>query len=253
MSDGTSNGAILSAEAVTKSYRISTTPHTVVDRVSFRVHAGELVAVMGPSGCGKSTLLHLLAGLEPADSGKVVINGEDLTTMDERGRTIFRRENIGFVFQFFNLVPNLTAAENISLPLRIAGARNPHFDRVADLMRDLNLRGLQGHRPEEISGGEQQRVAIARALLMKPIVIMADEPTGNLDFTTGNEVLELLWSRCADDGETAIIATHDARAAAYADRVLVMRDGRIIETIELGRRKDHNAAPLISRLAQLGL
>ena len=238
---------------MTKAYRISATPHTVVDRVSFSVHRGELVALMGPSGCGKSTLLHLVAGLEPADSGKVLIDGEDITAMDERARTIFRRENIGFVFQFFNLVPNLTAAENISLPLRIAGARNPHFDRVSDLMRDLNLRGLQGHRPEEISGGEQQRVAIARALLMKPTVIIADEPTGNLDFTTGNEVLELLWSRCAEDGETAIIATHDARAAAYADRVLVMRDGRIIETVELGRRTDHSAAPLISRLAQLGL
>jgi putative ABC transport system ATP-binding protein len=247
------DGAILVADGVTKSYRISTKPHTVVDRVSLAVHPGELVAVMGPSGCGKSTLLHLLAGLEPVDSGAVLIKGEDLTKMDERGRTIFRRENVGFVFQFFNLVPNLTAAENISLPLRIAGARSAHFDRVADLMRDLNLRGLQGHRPEEISGGEQQRVAIARALLMKPVVIIADEPTGNLDFTTGNDVLQLLWSRCAEDGETALIATHDARAAAYADRVLVMRDGRIIETVELGRRTNHSAAPLISRLAQLGL
>ena len=253
MSDAPKDGAILVADGVTKSYRISATPHTVVDDVSLSVHRGELVAIMGPSGCGKSTLLHLLAGLEPADTGRVLIDGEDLTAMDERGRTIFRRENIGFVFQFFNLVPNLTAAENISLPLRIAGARNSHFDRVADLMRDLNLRGLQGHRPDEISGGEQQRVAIARALLMKPRVIMADEPTGNLDFTTGNEVLELLWSRCAEAGETALIATHDARAAAFADRVLVMRDGKIIETVELGRRTDHHATPLISRLAQLGL
>jgi len=211
------------------------------------------VALMGPSGCGKSTLLHLLAGLEPPDSGRVVIGGADLTAMDERRRTQFRRVKIGFVFQFFNLVPNLTAAENIALPLRIAGSRSAHFDRVADLMRDLNLRNLQGHRPEEISGGEQQRVAIARALLMEPAVIIADEPTGNLDYTTGKEVLDLLWSRCQDHGQTAILATHDARAAAYADRVLVMRDGKIIETINLGRREDHNAAPLISRLAQLGL
>jgi putative ABC transport system ATP-binding protein len=241
------------ADNLSKAYRISTRPHVVVDRVGFTVAQGELVAIMGPSGCGKSTLLHLLAGLEPPDSGRVVVGGTEITAMDERRRTEFRRDNIGFVFQFFNLVPNLTAAENIALPMRIAGSRGGHFDRVSDLMRDLNLRNLQGHRPEEISGGEQQRVAIARALLMEPTVIIADEPTGNLDFTTGNEVLDLLWSRCHEHGQTGILATHDARAAAYADRVLVMRDGRIIETIDLGRRQDHSAAPLISRLAQLGL
>ena len=245
--------SIVVADNLTKTYRISTRPHVVVDRVSFSVSQGELVAVMGPSGCGKSTLLHVLAGLEPPDSGRVEIGGAEITGMTEKRRTEFRREKIGFVFQFFNLVPNLTAAENIGLPLRIAGSRSGHFDRVADLMRDLNLRNLQGHRPEEISGGEQQRVAIARALLMEPAVIIADEPTGNLDFTTGNEVLELLWGRCQEHGQTAILATHDARAAAFADRVLVMRDGRIIETIEFGRREDHSAAPLIARLAQLGL
>ena len=245
--------SIVVADTLTKTYRISTRPHVVVDRVSLRVARGELVAIMGPSGCGKSTLLHLLAGLEPPDSGRVEIEGTEIIAMSEKRRTEFRREKIGFVFQFFNLVPNLTAAENIGLPLRIAGSRSAHFDRVADLMRDLNLRNLQGHRPEEISGGEQQRVAIARALLMDPAVIIADEPTGNLDFTTGNEVLELLWTRCQEHGQTAILATHDARAAAFADRVLVMRDGRIIDTIELGRREDHSAAPLIARLAQLGL
>jgi putative ABC transport system ATP-binding protein len=244
---------ILVAEHLVKSFRISARPHLVVDDVSLSVQPGELVALMGPSGCGKSTLLHLMAGLEPADSGRVLVDGKDLTAMNDRTRTIFRRERIGFVFQFFNLVPNLTAAENISLPLRIAGDRSDRFDRVADLMRDLNLRNLQGHRPEEISGGEQQRVAIARALLMQPALLIADEPTGNLDYTTGKDVLDLIWSRCATAGQTAILATHDARAAAYADRVMVMRDGRIIEVIELGRREDHNAAPLISRLAQLGL
>ncbi|MHB8509981.1 MAG: ABC transporter ATP-binding protein [Candidatus Dormibacteria bacterium] len=243
---------ILLAEDLSKTYRISNRPHQVLERVSLSVMPGELVAVMGPSGCGKSTLLHVLAGFEPADSGRVTVAGQDITAMDERRRTLFRRQNIGFVFQFFNLIPNLTAAENISLPLRIAGGRG-HFDRVSDLMRDLNLRNLQGHRPEEISGGEQQRVAIARALLMRPALLIADEPTGNLDYTTGNEVLDLIWSRCVDEGQTAILATHSAKAAAYADRILVMRDGRIVETIEQGRTRDHNAAPLISRLAQLGL
>jgi len=244
---------IVVADSLSKRFSISLAPRPVVDRVSFSVRRAELVAIMGPSGCGKSTLLHLLAGLEPPDSGRVLIEGHDITAMDERSRTIFRREQIGFVFQFFNLVPNLTAAENIALPLRIAGQRSGAMDRVSDLMRDLNLRDLQGHRPEEISGGEQQRVAIARALLNQPAIVIADEPTGNLDFNTGNDVLELIWSRCVNDGQTAILATHDVRAAAYADRVLVMRDGGIIETIELGRRQDHSAAPLIARLALLGL
>jgi putative ABC transport system ATP-binding protein len=257
MSEATAAPMVV-AEGLTKTFRVSTTPHVVLDRVGFSVAPGELVAIMGPSGCGKSTLLHLLAGLDLPDAGRVVIAEQDLTAMDERRRTVFRRERIGFVFQFFNLIPNLTAAENIALPLRIAGQRSSRFDQVSDLMRDLNLRGLQGHRPEEISGGEQQRVAIARALLVQPAVLMADEPTGNLDYTTGREVLDLIWSRCADAGQTAILATHDARAAAYADRVLVMRDGRIVETIEMGPREarraaQHNAAPLISRLAQLGL
>ena len=244
---------ILVVEDLSKTYRIAVNPKPVVDRVSFSVGHGELVALMGPSGCGKSTLLHLVGGLEAPDSGRIMISGSDITTMREHDRTIFRRENIGFVFQFFNLVPNLTAAENIALPLRIAGERSGRFDRVSDLMRDLNLRNLQGHRPEEISGGEQQRVAIARALLMDPHLVIADEPTGNLDFNTGHEVLELLWGRVVSRGQSALLATHDARAAAYADRVMVMRDGRIIDTIELGRRQDHNAAPLIARLAQLGL
>jgi putative ABC transport system ATP-binding protein len=227
---------IVVADNLNKGFSISLTPRPVVDRVSFSVGEGELVA-----------------SLEPPDSGRVLIAGHDITAMDERSRTIFRREQIGFVFQFFNLIPNLTAAENIALPLRIAGQRSGAMDRVSDLMRDLNLRDLQGHRPEEISGGEQQRVAIARALLNQPAIVIADEPTGNLDFNTGNDVLELIWSRCVNEGQTAILATHDPRAAAYADRVLVMRDGRIIETIELGRRQDHSATPLIARLAQLGL
>jgi putative ABC transport system ATP-binding protein len=244
---------VLVADGLTRTFKISTRPHTVVDRVSLRVAEGEFVAIMGPSGCGKSTLLHLLAGLDSPDAGAVKVGGRDITAMDERSRTLFRREAIGFVFQFFNLVPNLTAAENIALPLRISGDRGARFDRVSDLMRDLNLRNLQGHRPEEISGGEQQRVAIARALLMEPALLIADEPTGNLDFTTGKDVLDLMWSRCISHRQTVVLATHDARAAAYADRVLVMRDGRIVETIELGRREDHSATALISRLAQLGL
>src|SRR5258708_30086804 len=143
---------IVIADNLSKTCSISLPPRPVVDHVSFSVGAGELVAIMGPSGCGKSTLLHLLAGLEPPDSGRVLVRGHDITAMDERARTIFRREQIGFVFQFFNLVPNLTAAENIALPLRIAGQRSRTIHPVSDLMRDLNLRDLQGHRPDETSG-----------------------------------------------------------------------------------------------------
>src|SRR5258708_18615754 len=234
---------IVVADNLSKTYSISLTPRPVVDHVSLSVRAGEVVAIMGPSGCGKSTLLHLLAGLEPPDSGRVLVEGHDITAMDERARTIFRREQIGFVFQFFNLVPNLTAAENIALPLRIAGQRSGAMDRVSDLMRDLNLRDLQGHRPDEISGGEPQRGALPRALLNQPAIVIADEPTGNLDFNTGNARLHLTWPPWTKPEQAATLATHDARTAAYADRELVMRDGRVFETIEIDRRQNHISAP----------
>src|SRR5258708_354650 len=173
----TGAGDIVVADNLSKTYSISLTPRPVVDHVSFSVRTGELVAIMGPSGCGKSTLLNILAGLEPPDSGRVLVRGHDITAHAQRAPPVVRAQQIGFVFQFFNLVPNLTAAENIALPLRIAGQRSGAMDRVSDLMRDLNLRDLQGHRPEEISGGEQQRVAIARALLNQPAIVIADEPT----------------------------------------------------------------------------
>jgi putative ABC transport system ATP-binding protein len=247
-------GPILVAERLRKAYHISATPHVVIKEVNLKVERGEFVAIMGPSGCGKSTLLHLLGGLERPDEGRVFLDGVELTALDEERLTLFRRERIGFVFQFFNLLPSLTAAENVALPLRIAGSRDKQvFKRVDVLMDTLNLRGLQGHRPEEISGGEQQRVALARALLMDPAVLMADEPTGNLDYTTGREVLDLLTAFSAEQHQTIILVTHDAKTAAYADRVLCMRDGAVLDEVILGRRTEHNAAPLISRLSQLGL
>ncbi len=245
---------LLQAERLRKTYHISTAPHVVIRDVSLRVEPGEFVAIMGPSGCGKSTLLHLMSGLERPDAGRVVLDGVDLTALDEDRRAVFRRERIGFVFQFFNLLPGLTAAENVALPLRIAGSRDRQlFRRVSVLMDNLRLRGLQGHRPEEISGGEQQRVALARALLMDPAVLMADEPTGNLDYATGREVLDLLTAFSREQGQTIILVTHDAKTAAYADRVLCMRDGAVLDEVVLGRRMEHHAAPLISRLSQLGL
>jgi putative ABC transport system ATP-binding protein len=245
---------ILVAEQLRKTYHISTVPHAVIRGVDLQVERGEFIAIIGPSGCGKTTLLNLLSGLERPDSGRVLLDGQDLTQLDEDRLAVLRRERIGFVFQFFNLLPSLTAAENVALPLRLAGTRDLQvFKRVAVLMDSLNLRGLQGHHPDEISGGEQQRVALARAMLMDPAVLMADEPTGSLDYVTGREVLELLSSYAREQGQTIILVTHDAKSAAYADRVLCMRDGLVFDQVVLGRRTDHNAAPLITRLSQLGL
>jgi putative ABC transport system ATP-binding protein len=241
--------AILEATDLHKAFRISATPHEVLRGVNLTVEQGQFVALVAPSGEGKSTLLHVLSGLDTADSGRVVIDGEDVSAMNEEQRTIFRRTKIGFVFQFFNLVPTLTAAENVALPYRIGGAGSD-YRRVSDLMDRLSLHGLQGHRPDEISGGEQQRIAIARALVTQPAIVMADEPTGNLDFVTGNEVLEVLRS-FNEEGQTVIMATHSARAAAAADRVLVLRDGEIVDDIARGRTT--SVAALVQKLQEHGL
>ena len=234
--------------------------------VSLRVHNGEFVALMGPSGCGKSTLLHILGGLEPPDGGVVHIRGSNVYALDDERRSGFRRDHIGFVFQSFNLLPTLTAAENVALPLRLRSSaplrlrqrvsRRDIQDRVFALMDQLNLRGLQGHGPDEISGGEQQRVAIARALAAAPALLLADEPTGNLDWTTGHDVMNLLARLCHVERQTTLLVTHDARVAAYADRVLVMRDGQIVDEVALGREKNGAApdpTPLIARLSKLDL
>lgn len=252
-SEETRGDPILVATGLTKIFKISNQPHVVVNSVDLAIEQGEIVAIMGPSGCGKSTLLHILGGLEPPTKGSVKIVGKDLATMNEKQRTVFRRDKIGFVFQFFNLIPNLTAAENINLPLKIAKMKTKGYETVQALMNGLNLKGLQGHRPEEISGGEQQRVAIARALVRNPVLLMADEPTGNLDYTTSRDVLELIKRTCITNNRSAIIVTHEARAAAYADRVLVMRDGSFVGEVVLGRRVDTDPSILISRLAALDL
>jgi putative ABC transport system ATP-binding protein len=206
--------------------------------VSLAVGKGELVAVMGPSGSGKSTLMHLLAALDKPTSGTVSIAGEDVGSLSDRDVTLLRRRHIGFVFQFFNLLPMLTAEENILLPLSIASEKpDPAF--FADLMKRVGLEDRKAHRPAELSGGQQQRVAIARSLVAQPTVVFADEPTGNLDSKTGTEILELLRSSTSDLGQTMVMVTHDAQAASIADRVLFLADGLIVR--ELGR----SAAPEI--------
>jgi putative ABC transport system ATP-binding protein len=264
----TGAGTVVSVEGVRKAYGISRQPRDVLAGVSLEVARGEFVAIMGPSGCGKSTLLHCLGGLEPPDEGRVVIEGRDLYALDDERLAVFRRDHIGLVFQFFNLIPSLTAAENVALPLRLRGRgpgegrrgglnrRRVIRSRVHALMDQLDLHGLQGHGPEEISGGEQQRVALARARAVAPSVLLADEPTGNLDWATAHEVMALLARLCHSEGQTTVVVTHDARTAAWADRVLVMRDGVVADEVTLGRRAATAApdpAPLVARLVELGL
>jgi putative ABC transport system ATP-binding protein len=267
-SAGVLDGSIVVASGLHKVYRVSRPPREAIRGVSLTVRAGDFVAIMGPSGSGKSTLLHMLGGLEPPDRGSVTIQGIDVYALEDEQRSAFRRDHIGVVFQFFNLLPTLTAAENIALPLRLRneapGRLRPKLsrqvigDRVDALMEQLNLHGLQGHGPEEISGGEQQRVALARALAASPSLLLADEPTGTLDWTSGHEVMALLTRPCRQEHQTAVLVTHDARVAAYADRVLIMRDGEVIDDVALshaGQAPDTMPDPaiLVGRLAKLDL
>ena len=198
--------------------------------VTLEVPVGQFTAVMGPSGSGKSTLMHLLAGLDRPTNGRVKIGGEDITEMPDKQLTKLRRRHIGFVFQSFNLLPMLTAEENILLPLSIAG-RKPDKAAVASLIARVGLGERLGHKPSQLSGGQQQRVAIARALVSQPTVLFADEPTGNLDSTSGAEVLALLREAVELDRQTTVMVTHDPRAAASADRVLFLADGRIVNDL----------------------
>jgi putative ABC transport system ATP-binding protein len=213
--------------------------------IDLHVPAGELTAVMGPSGSGKSTLMHILAGLDKPTSGSVHIAGTEITTLDDTDLTKLRRRHIGFIFQFFNLLPMLTARENVVLPLTIAGTK-PEPDWFDDLVQRIGLTDRLSHRPAELSGGQQQRVAIARALVSRPSVVFADEPTGNLDSTTSGEILTLMRSSVDEYGQTTVMVTHDAHAAAMADRVLFLADGRIVQ--ELPRSSQHEILAAIERL-----
>ncbi|MEO8462827.1 MAG: ABC transporter ATP-binding protein [Chloroflexota bacterium] len=248
--------AILEAHDLTKRFDLGSARVEALRGVTLAVQAGEFVALMGPSGSGKSTLLQLLGGLDRPTTGTVVFDGQDISRLSDDEATRLRRERTGFVFQAFNLIPLLDVRENIALPFTIAGqdaSRGEARDRVREVIELVELSGKERHRPDQLSQGEQQRVAVARALVTRPSVLLADEPTGNLDYTTGGELLEALWRTSESSAQTILLVTHDARAAAYADRVLVIIDGRIRDEIALGRRADHSAAPLIARLAQIGL
>ncbi len=215
---------LLEAREVTKAF--GATP--ALQGLTLAVARGEILAIMGPSGSGKSTLLHCMAGLDTPSAGQVFIGDVDLTKLSEKELTLLRRRNVGFVFQAYNLVPTLTAAENITLPLDIAG-ENPDptwFDTVVDT---VGIRDRLSHRPSELSGGQQQRVAGARALLSRPEIVFADEPTGNLDSRSGHELLGFLRSVVRDHGQTIVMVTHDASAASFADRIVFLGDGKVVD------------------------
>jgi putative ABC transport system ATP-binding protein len=220
----------VSARRVTRQYGEGESAVHALRGVSLEVPVGQFTAVMGPSGSGKSTLMHLLAGLDRPSNGRVKIGGEDITEMPDKHLTKLRRRHIGFVFQQFNLLPMLTAEENILLPLSIAG-RKPDTAAVAALIARVGLGDRLGHKPSQLSGGQQQRVAIARALASQPTVLFADEPTGNLDSTSGTDVLQLLREAVELDRQTTVMVTHDPRAAAAADRVLFLADGEIVNDL----------------------
>ena len=213
---------------VTKSYREGERDRPVLDRANIAILPGETVALMGRSGSGKSTFLNIVGGIDSPTSGRVLVQGIDIAGMQERDRTVFRRRHIGFVFQFFNLIPTLTVEENILLPLEL-NERSNERDRVAGLLRDIGLPDRAESFPDRLSGGEQQRVALARALVHEPWLILADEPTGNLDYETGRQVLTLLDSLVRQRGRTMVIATHSRDVLDIADRVVTMRDGNLVE------------------------
>ncbi|WP_433005810.1 ABC transporter ATP-binding protein [Kribbella sp. CA-294648] len=236
---------VVRAEELHRTYGEGDTAVNALRGVGVEITAGQLTAVMGPSGSGKSTLMHILAGLDKPTTGTVQVGGTEITTLGDDDLTKLRRKHIGFIFQFFNLLPMLTARDNIVLPLTIAGekADPAYFD---ELVARVGLTDRLTHRPAELSGGQQQRVAIARALVSRPTVIFADEPTGNLDSRTSNEILQLMRGSVDEYGQTTVMVTHDAKAAAMADRVLYLADGVIVK--ETGRTDQHEILQIIDSL-----
>jgi putative ABC transport system ATP-binding protein len=223
--------AVVSASGLVRRYGEGSTAVEALRGVSLDVGAGRMTAIMGPSGSGKSTLMHLLAGLDTPTEGSIVLAGQEIVGLPERKLTMLRRETIGFVFQFFNLLPMLTAEENILLPLSIAGQK-PDAAWLEELLDTVGIAERRSHRPAELSGGQQQRVAVARALITRPKVLFADEPTGNLDSGSSKEVLSLLRRAVDEWGQTIVMVPHDAGAAAMADRILFLADGRIVRDLE---------------------
>jgi len=243
---------ILETHNVCKQYHMGQVTVNALDGVDFGVEKGAFVAVMGPSGSGKSTLLHLLGGLDQPTDGEVALDRNTLSNLPDRQVTIARRRQVGFVFQFFNLIPTLSAEENIALPLIIDGQRSRDYRaRVDHLLERVGLTERRKHTPDQLSGGERQRVAIARALVAEPAIVLADEPTGNLDSKSGDGILKLLRQLCDELDQTIVMVTHDPKAASYADRIVFLNDGQIIDEMKLDGGKD--AADILARLTELEL
>ena len=239
-------GAVVTGVDLTRRFGEGETAVDALRGISLEVERGHLTAVMGPSGSGKSTLMHILAGLDKPTSGEVSIDGTEITTLGDTELTKLRRRHIGFVFQFFNLLPMLTAEENIKLPLELAGEKSePQW--FAELIEKVGLADRLSHRPAELSGGQQQRVAIARALVSRPTVVFADEPTGNLDSGTSGEILALLRESVDSFGQTTVMVTHEARAASIADRILFLADGCIVR--DLPRSTAHDVVAVMEELS----
>lgn len=239
--------ALVQTQGLTKTYGSGDTAVTALDHVNLQVQAGEFVAVMGPSGCGKSTLLHLIGGLDKPSSGDVIIEGQNLGDLSDTALAELRRRKIGFVFQFYNLIPVLNATENTALPLMLDGVPLASArQRAAEWLSKVGLQDRLVHRPDQLSGGQQQRVAVARALAAEPVLILADEPTGNLDTTASDEIAALLKQVAGQWGRSVMMVTHDPRIAAYADRIVFLKDGVIVSETQLEKRTAPGARPQMS-------
>jgi putative ABC transport system ATP-binding protein len=244
--------AILDTNQVSKQYQMGEVAVDALVGVDFTVTEGEFVAIMGPSGSGKSTLLHLLGGLDGPTDGEVTLAGNSLSLLNDKQITLIRRRNVGFVFQFFNLLPTLTAEENVALPLLIDGQNiKKHQEKIDELLELVGLTDRRHHKPDQLSGGQQQRVAIARAFVTDPAIVLADEPTGNLDSKTGEEILELLRRSCDEMGQTIVVVTHDAKAASFADRVVFLMDGRVADHLKLTGDQTEDIRQIQRRLRAL--
>ena len=244
--------SLVETENLTKIYGRGDTAVVALDHVSMRVDGGEFVAVMGPSGCGKSTLLHLLGGLDRPTEGRVLIEGVSLSAMNDSALTQLRRRQIGFVFQFYNLIPVLNAVENAALPLSLDGAGAAVAKaKATEWLQRFGLGNRLNNRPQQLSGGQQQRVAIARALVAEPALVLADEPTGNLDTRASNEIAGLLRQVAETWGRAVVMVTHDPRIAAYADRILFLKDGAIVEETRLDQKKADNATLVAEKMTAL--
>jgi putative ABC transport system ATP-binding protein len=245
--------SLIRTDNLTKIYGSGEAAVTALDHVNFKVDAGEFVAVMGPSGCGKSTLLHLLGGLDRPSQGRVDIDGTTIADMTDDDLTRLRRRKMGFIFQFFNLIPVLNAVENASLPVTLDGVKPVEAKkRAAEWLTRFGLGDRLASRPDQLSGGQQQRVAVARALVAEPALILADEPTGNLDTRSGDEIASLLRDVTKKYGRTVVMVTHDPRIAAYADRIVFLKDGRIVDETILEKKNGKNAEVLAGKMKEIG-